>query len=167
MAEYLDDDLDTEESEEDTGKGLRAQLEKTLRENRKLQGRLDELETRDLLTTEGLDLVKAEDLAGLSGQERRERAAELQDQRRAMQEDLLRQALGRFVEDESALEDMVAEAVGKASAESEVAGQVARARTLGGLDSQPVPAVDPRKLHGAEAIRFAIGQQKKPARKVI
>jgi hypothetical protein len=157
--------IDTDFEEDDEGgedaKGLRAQLGKLGKSNKAMAEKLARYEVRDMLTTKGFDLVEPEELIAVSDTDRERRAEELQGQRQKQQETLLRKALekvGVTADNDDALEDLVQELLGKRDAESDTAEHVGRARELSRLESNPVPHVDPRKLHGEEAISYGLSQ---------
>jgi hypothetical protein len=150
---------DDDELGDEDATGLRKQLGKLGKENKALSEKLARFELKDMLTSKGFDLVKPDELVGVDVDQREKRAEELQTERRGMQEELLRKALGPMVEDTDALEGMVNDLLGKRSEQSEQAEQFGRAKELSGLESLQNPIVDPRQLHTEDAITYALSQK--------
>lgn len=159
MATFTDDDIIDDEEGAQGGKGLRKQLETALSQNRQLQERLGAYEAEKVLAAKGWDLVKPEELKGVAPDQIEAHAEKLQNERLTLQETLLKAALAKFGIEEDALEDAVAEVVGRQSADTDGAAQVQRIRSLGRSDTRPVPSVNPDKLHGIDAIRAGLDQR--------
>lgn len=141
------------------GSGLRQQLEEALATNRTLTERLTTYEARDVLSGKGFDLVKPEELKGIALDQIEAKASELQQERQAMQEDLLRNVLEKQGYEGDALEEMVSEMVARKDAETEQAEATARVRGLPA--GTRTPKIDPSKLEGFDAIRASFDQPAK------
>ena len=139
--------------EEETGSGLRRKLEDAVASNRKLEDALRAERSARIVAEKGLSLVKPEDLEGVDLDKLEERATQIHNERHAQQSELLRKALESKGFEGDQIEDMVQEALGQASTETPEAQALARARSLGSVDSRPVPLVDTENVHGEDAIR--------------
>lgn len=140
------------EDHEDAGT-LREQLEEALAESKEARQELHRYKVREVLESEGFDLVKAEDLEDVKLSKVKDKAAEIQSQRQGQQEELLRKALeARGIEGED-LEDLVSGLRSRRDEEDEEVQALKRARQATGAPARPVPSVNPDKLHGYDAIR--------------
>lgn len=154
-------DSGSEEHEEESGSSLRSRLEATLAVNRKLEDRVRASEAKAVIAEKGLSLVKPEDLEGVDLDKLEERATQIHNERHTQQSELLRKALESRGFEGDQVEDMVREALGQAYSETPEAKAVERARTLGTVDSQPVPLVDDQNMHGQDAIRAHFEKQER------
>lgn len=143
-----------EGGQSDGGK-LRAQLEAALKSNKELQGKLSTYEVREFLGGKKLDLVKAEELAGVEPTKWEETATRIQTERTELQQTLLRQGLAQKGFSEEDIESIVSGVV-TSPTEVEEAKATDRVRQVGGLAATPPLPVDPSKLHGLEAIRAGL-----------
>lgn len=151
MAEVID-----EIDEQATPQDLRSKLEAALKENRKLQSDVNQFRAKETLAAKGFDLVKPEDLNGVKPDEIEARAEQIQNERKQLQQDLLRDALKKQGYDGEALDEMLSGFAADKSAETTEAEQVAQARALGHAAGKPAPLVDTSKLHGLDAIRAGL-----------
>lgn len=154
--EFDDEDIDETGG---GGKGLRSQLERTIATNQVLTEELSSYKAKDFLAESGFSLVKPEDLKGVDASQFEEHAAKVHEDRRALQEDLLRDVLrkqGLAGDDlDDALEQMIAENVTPSTREAEA---TQRARALGSAEATPIPKVDVSKVHGFDAIAAGLDQ---------
>lgn len=149
-------EFDEEDLDGQAGGPLRAKLEEVLSTNKTLTEQLGIYQARDLLVEKGFDLVKAEDLKGVTPDKFEETAAKIQQDRRELQESLLRDALERQGFSGEELDDAVKRMVSEQSRETADAEATRRARLAGAAEGTPIPRVDPSKLHGYDAIRAAV-----------
>lgn len=143
-----------------SGGQLRAKLEEALQTNKALAEENTLYKARDVLTEKGFDLVKAEDLKGVAPDKIEEHASKLQQDRKTLQENLLRDALSKQGFEGDELDAALQRMVGEQTQASEEAEATRRVREAGSVQGSPVPRVNPEKLHGYDAIRAAM---EKPA----
>lgn len=148
-------EFNEDENGQETGGQLRQKLEAALSTNRKIEDELQAFRAKELLSEKGLDLVKPEDLKGVDPSNLESRASEIQTERRALQENLLRQALAKQGLEGEALDELVGELVGQKTTNTEDAETVGRMRQVGGI-GEVLPRVDPSKVQGYDAIRAGI-----------
>src|SRR2546430_113840 len=86
---------------------LRAKLEETLAENRKLQDQVSGFRVREILMEKGLDLVSPEDLKGVDLGKAEARAQEIQAERTTQQENLVKGVLRKQGYGEDELDHLV------------------------------------------------------------
>lgn len=146
-----------------TGGALRERLEESIRQGRQMQTELTAYRAKDVLAEKGFDLVKPEDLKDVTPEKIEARAQEIQAERETLQQELLTKALEKqgFKGDE--LDEMVQAAVAQRDASQSKAEAVGRVRSLGN-GGTPIPDVDPEKLHGFDAMKFAIENPKRRPR---
>lgn len=164
MADFFADIDDDDEGGQSGGK-LRQKLESVLRENGDLKGEVSRYKARDVLTEKGFTLVKPEDLDGVAASDIEAKAQTIQQERQKQQEDLLRDALGRKGYEGDELEEMLADMIDDTTKGTEEADQSRRVRSLGRVESKPVPRVDPSRVHGYDAIKAGIEQNARKRRR--
>lgn len=147
------------EVDEQTGGKLRQKLEQTIADNKALTERLSVHDAREFLADKGMTLVKPEDLKGIAPDQFEAHATKVQEDRRTMQEDLLREALGRQGLDGEELDEALANMVAKQAPQTEDAEATQRARLVGSVAGTPVPRIDPSKVVGFDAIKAGIEAQ--------
>lgn len=148
-----EDDLDP--------KSLRGKLAAAAKRERALTEELHGLKVKDVLTVKGFSLVKPEDLKGVDLDKVEAEAERIEKERQTLQESLLRDALKRRGFEDDELDEMVKGLAGQEAAETEDAKAISRIKGLGTLDSKPVPARNPEKLHGDEAIMAGLAAAEK------
>jgi hypothetical protein len=157
---FNDDDLDTLD-----GKGLRARLEAALADRRALQDKVVTLTSEKVLGQGGYDLVSADDLKGVKPEDIESTAKRLQDERTETAKNVVRSRFASQGLEGEELEAAVSGFFGSTeppatgtdeSADPDLEA-LSRARSVPA--GRPTPVVDPSKLHGAEAIAYAIEQQ--------
>lgn len=156
-------EAEIEEAEKEGGSGLRRKLEETLRKNREYANELSALRAQSLIGSEGFDLVKPEDLQGVvDPEEMRAKAKQLQEERAAEQESLLRATLARKGLEGEALDQAVADllGVGESQTQDGAFGRVNETLKAGGAAA---PIVNPQELHGVAAIEHGLEQRERRA----
>lgn len=144
-----------DEIESQGGGKLREKLEQSIAEIKRLNGELSTFKAKDFLVEKGLSLVKPEDLTGVDPDKFEEHAAKVQEDRRALQESLLREVLERQGYEGDELDVALAQMAGEKTKDSEDAEATRRMRAAGSAEGTPVPRVDPSKLIGVDAMRAA------------
>lgn len=146
---FTDDELAQVERSEG-GKGLRRILEEALADNRKAWETASTLQAQMVVASNGLSLVKPEELTGVPVEEIEQKARELHGQRQAEQENLARDLLARKGLEGDDLERALKDLLNPAGAESsDAARRAAAARSVAGAS---VPARESEGLHGVAAI---------------
>lgn len=142
----------------ETGGGLRNKLESTLQENRAMAQQLSELKAKDVIREQGFGLVKVDDLKGLKADEIEAKALALQEERAALQRDLVKDAFSKQGISGDDLDKRVEEFLAGKPAEttSTVSTEVDAIRDLGRVDGTQVSQTPPSQLHGADAIEAAL-----------
>jgi phosphopantothenoylcysteine synthetase/decarboxylase len=143
-----------------SGGALREKLEEAIKQNRELQTEVTSHRAKDVLEAKGYDLVKPEDLSGVSADKLEARAKEIQAEREALQTELLTKALEKQGFAGKELDEILAEAVGQREAATPTAQAISRARSLG-TGGDPVPEVNAEKLHGFDAVRAGLENPKR------
>lgn len=153
-----------DDNDPESGSKLRQLLQKEIASRRKAEDELTTYKVKDVLSVEGFDLVKPEDLEGVSVDKVEERARALQEERETVREAVLRDFLERQGIEGDALEDMVKEYAARSDAPNvEARETLGRARQVGKLDSNPVSSVNVRDLHGVDALTAAFEADAKRA----
>ena len=155
MSIYADDDGQEQES----GSSLRQKLEDTLKENKELTSRLSSYEAGAVISDNGYDLVKPEDLENVKPSEMADRAKELHEERQAQQVELARQMLSRKGYEGEEL-DREVEAFLDVPAGRDVAAH-ARVKEASQVGGTTAPVKDPRSLFGLDSIEAALAKQAK------
>lgn len=140
------------------GRGLRSRLEETLLEKRQMSERLAVLEAKEVLQENGFDLVKPEDLKGVAAQDVKSHAEKLQQERAALQDELLRKALERQGYKGEELEDAMQDLARDRAKSKGEASVLARAKSLG-EGGEMITDVNPEKVHGYDAIVAGLSQR--------
>lgn len=150
----------TDQSQHLDGGQLRQMLEQTIEQNKTLTAQLASERAVNVITAQGFDLVKPEDLAGIAVGEIPAKAAELQQQRRDSQLTLLKDVLRRNGTPDDQL-DQQAQAMmaGQAGTQQNTQQDAAWLRAMNMPAGAPSPLVDTTQLHGDDAIRYALEQQ--------
>ena len=155
MSIYADDDGQEQES----GSSLRQKLEDTLKENKELTSRLSSYEAGAVISDNGYDLVKPEDLENVKPSEMADRAKELHEERQAQQVELARQMLSRKGYEGEEL-DREVESFLDVPAGRDVAAH-ARVKEASQVGGTTAPVKDPRSLFGLDSIEAALAKQAK------
>jgi len=155
MSIYADDDGQEQES----GSSLRQKLETTLQENKELTSRLSGYEAGAVISDNGYDLVKPEDLENVKPSEMADRAKELHEERQTQQVELARQMLSRKGFEGEEL-DREVEAFLDVPAGRDVAAH-ARVKETSSVGGSTAPVKDPRSLFGLDSIEAALSKQTK------
>ena len=155
MSIYADDDGQEQES----GSSLRQKLETTLQENKELTSRLSGYEAGAVISDNGYDLVKPEDLENVKPSEMADRAKELHEERQTQQVELARQMLSRKGFEGEEL-DREVEAFLDVPAGRDVAAH-ARVKETSSVGGSTAPVKDPRSLFGVDSIEAALSKQTK------
>ena len=155
MSIYADDDGQEQES----GSSLRQKLETTLQENKELTSRLSGYEAGAVISDNGYDLVKPEDLENVKPSEMADRAKELHEERQTQQVELARQMLSRKGFEGEEL-DREVEAFLDVPAGRDVAAH-ARVKETSSVGGSTAPVKDPRSLFGLDSIEAALAKQTK------
>jgi hypothetical protein len=151
--DFSSEELDRVEREEG-GKGLRQRLEDALRENRTISQELAQRRSREVISEQGLSLVKPEDLEGLSADELEEKAQAIQLERSEAQVQLARDVFAKKGLDGDELDAAVREFLSVEEGIDDDPYQRVRQVTQAG--GQVVPAVNEQKLHGIDAIKAGL-----------
>lgn len=165
MPEDTIDDLD-----ELDGSTLRRKLEKALSENRKLSEENTTFKAKDVISSGNFNLVKPEDLAGVSHDKVKEHAEQLQSQRLDERRGLTRDILQRQGYEDSELDEavellMAGEGTVAAPSAPDPADAFERVRALDRQAAAPVSAQNTEKLHGVSAIEHGLAQNSKKPRR--
>ena len=155
MSIYADDDGQEQES----GSSLRQKLEDTLKENKELTSRLSSYEAGAVISDNGYDLVKPEDLENVKPSEMADRAKELHEERQVQQVELARQMLSRKGYEGEEL-DREVEAFLDVPAGRDVAAH-ARVKEASQVGGTTAPVKDSRSLFGLDSIEAALAKQAK------
>jgi hypothetical protein len=155
MSIYADDDGQEQES----GSSLRQKLETTLQENKELTSRLSGYEAGAVISDNGYDLVKPQDLENVKPSEMADRAKELHEERQTQQVELARQMLSRKGFEGEEL-DREVEAFLDVPAGRDVAAH-ARVKETSSVGGSTAPVKDPRSLFGLDSIEAALSKQTK------
>jgi|SRR5579884_2612469 len=139
---------------------LRQMYEEAISQNRELAEKVTLYSAKEVLVEKGFDLVKPEDLKGVEPTKFEERAAELQKEREAQANDLLRAALLKRGVDESEVDSMLSALAGEQQAQTETAQAAARIGSVGRIEGNVEPLVNPNQLHGYDAILAGLAQKK-------
>lgn len=157
MAIDLNVDID-EVARKEGGKGLRKLLEEALKETGQLRSVAAGAEAQRVIGEKGYNLVKAEDLSGVAVDDIPTKAAELQEQRVTERTNVVRGVLaGKGLEGEE-LDAAVEDFLGGSDQAAQEDSPWGAVHESAAADGTPVPAVDPTKLHGVQAIEFALAQ---------
>lgn len=156
----LDFDIDEVEKREG-GKGLRRKLEEALKENRQLRGVAVSAEAAKVIGEKKLSLVKAEDLSGVELDQLEAKAVELQEQRIAERTEVIKGVFASKGLDGEDLDTAVEDFLGGSGEAAQEDSPWSAVHEASAADGKPAPAVDPSKLHGVQAIEFALAQQER------
>ncbi len=148
-----------------SGGTLRHKLEETLEQNRSLTSELSGLKAQEVIQQHGLSLVEPTDLVGVDIGQLEERAREIHEDRRGMQEKLARDLLAKRGFEGDELDRQVEDFLGPASDSGSHADAEAfdRAHKVGVMSGQPTPVINPEKLTGVQAIEWAL--ENKPSKR--
>lgn len=142
------------------GRGLRAKLEETLRENAALRKQALTLAAEKTITSKGFDLVTVDDLKGVDLDKVETEAARLQaeraDQLRSVAESRFK-AQGLQGEELNRAVDAFVQGTGGAPQHHPDAGAYNRARGVGA--GTPTPVITGEGLSAAEKLRAGLEQQ--------
>ena len=155
MSIYADDDGQEQES----GSSLRQKLEDTLKENKELTSRLSSYEAGAVISDNGYDLVKPEDLENVKPSEMADRAKELHEERQVQQVELARQMLSRKGYEGEEL-DREVEAFLDVPAGRDVAAH-ARVKEASQVGGTTAPVKDSRSLFGLDSIEAGLAKKAK------
>lgn len=149
-----------EENQPGGGGKLRAQLEQTISTNKELTREVNTFKAEKYLAEKGLTLVKPEDLADVDPSKWDEQAAKVQEDKQALETEILRGVLQRQGLEGDELDEALAQMVsGPPTKDEEEAEQFRGVRDLGSLAGSPVQRVDHSKLHGFDALEAGLAQQ--------
>ena len=156
MSIYSEDDGQVVD---ESGSSLRQKLEDTLKENKELTTKLSGYEAGAVISDNGYDLVKPEDLENVKPSEMADRAKELHQERQTQQVELARQMLSRKGFEGEEL-DREVEAFLDVPAGRDVAAH-ARVKETSSVGGSTAPVKDPRSLFGLDSIEAALAKQTK------
>ena len=156
MSIYSEDDGQVVD---ESGSSLRQKLEDTLKENKELTSRLSGYEAGAVISDNGYDLVKPEDLENVKPSEMADRAKELHEERQTQQVQLARQMLSRKGFEGEEL-DREVEAFLDVPAGPDVAAH-ARVKEASQVGGSTAPVKDPRSLFGVDSIEAGLARKTK------
>lgn len=125
------DDLD--ESESETGGSLRSKLEASVKANKQLADKLRTFEAKELIAAKGYKYVTAEDAAGVELDELPTKLAEIEKQKLATRESVLRDVLkGQGHEDGERLDEAVKSLLNPQESHAETSTRLASLSRISG-----------------------------------
>lgn len=140
----------------ESGSALRSKLESALAEKASMAAQLAELKAKDVIREQGLALVKVDDLKGLKADEIEAKAAALQEERAALQRELVKDALQKQGLEGDVLEErLTAFLAGDSGTGAQAPAAVEGISQLSRVGGNPV-ATPPSQLRGIDAIQAAL-----------
>jgi hypothetical protein len=156
--EFDDDEMSGDEGGAGSGSKLRQKLEEALSTNRKLAEEVSSFRAREVISSKGFKHVSAQDLAGVPLDQLEAKAAEIEQDKLAQREAVLREVLSEKGMPEQELEKAVKALVGDAPGDQTTSalGRMSQLAKSGG--SVP-PPVAQEGLFGPSRLRAALAAE--------